>query len=144
MTLSCVLTRHQRSLSLPEIKDPLTNAVKPCTHMMWTMAPQPLRASRSMALRKVCETVSNRSSGSRSGSHSPSATPYSLSAAVPATAKSFGVVIHPILSRQHSSGQLCAQSSRVHGRDERLGMRLELGWWCQTGDDRLDEEWSES
>lgn len=50
-----------------------------------------------MAFRKVCETVSKRSSGSRSGSHSPSATPYSLSAAVPATAKSFGVVMHPIL-----------------------------------------------
>lgn len=42
--------------------------------------------------------VSNRSSGSRFGSHSPSAVPYSFSVAVPATAKSLGVVIHPMLS----------------------------------------------
>jgi hypothetical protein len=41
--------------------------------------------------------VSNRSSGSRSGSHRPSAAPYSLSVAVPATAKSLGVVMHPML-----------------------------------------------
>ena len=97
---------------------------KLAAHMMYTTAPQPLKASRSTAFSSTCEIVSNRSSGScpsahalkvqrqldrtpyhqqrgstltRSGSHRPSAIPYNLSCAVPATAKSFGVVIQPIL-----------------------------------------------
>ena len=68
--------------------------------MIRTTAPQPLNASRSTAFNSTCEIVSNRSSGSKSGSQRPSAIPYSLSAAVPATAKSLGVVIQPILLDQ--------------------------------------------
>lgn len=53
-----------------------------------TTAPHPEYASRSTALSSVCDTVSKRSSGSRSGSHSDSAMPKSFSDAVPETTKS--------------------------------------------------------
>jgi hypothetical protein len=142
------------------------------THITCTTAPQPLKASLSTAFKRVCEMVSKRSSGScfcegrvvkrvqqkspqtfrssdarpvtltRSGSHRPSATPYSLSVAVPATAKSFGVVIHPILSqtpRCTSSNQpggerrragAAGSNSRIHRRDERFRMWVEGRGGC--------------
>ena len=78
-----------------------------------------------------------------SGSHNPSATPYSLSAAVPATAKSLGVVIHPILDSQAKS-RAPSSDSRVHGRDERFRFGIKLGRGRESSNDRFDEEWSES
>ena len=65
---------------------------------MYTIAPQPEYASRSTALSNVWLIVSNKSSGPRSGSHRPSATPNSLSAAVPATMKSSAKFKQPMRS----------------------------------------------
>lgn len=66
--------------------------------MTWTTAPQPENASRSTALSRVCEIVSKRSSGSRSGSQRPSATPNNFELAVPDTTKSFAKLMQPIRS----------------------------------------------
>ena len=73
-------------------------ASSPGTHITCTIAPQPEYASLSTAFSSVWEIVSNKSSGSRSGSHSPSATPYSFELAVPATTKSFAKLRQPIKS----------------------------------------------
>lgn len=62
-----------------------------------------LGAQRIVSRRIIREC--ERARRTRSGSHKPSATPYSLSVAVPATAKSFGVVMHPILKRVHQYAQ---------------------------------------
>ena len=66
--------------------------------MTCTMQPQPEKASRSTAFIRVWDIVSKRSSGPRSGSQRPSATPNSFSLAVPATTKSFAVFRHPMRS----------------------------------------------
>lgn len=82
----------------------------------------------------------------RSGSHKPSATPYSLSVAVPATAKSLGVVIHPILEI-HELGlfsHALLWYSRVHGRDEGFWVWLNLCGLGDTGNYRFQEPWTES
>ena len=68
------------------------------TNITCTTHPQPEKASRSTAFIKVCEIVSNRSSGSRPGSQRPSATPYNFVLAVPATTKSFAKFRHPMRS----------------------------------------------
>lgn len=118
-----------------------TDVAKP-THITCTTAPQPEIQSLSTAASRVCEMVSKRSSGSyqngksrhtphgecqqrferqqgdddwlltRSGSHNPSATPYSLSVAVPATTKSLGVVIHPMLSKSVDDDVIVVSSTR--------------------------------
>lgn len=66
--------------------------VTPSLVMIQMTAPQPEYASRSTAFNSVCEMVSNRSSGSRLGSHSDSAIPNSFSDAVPDTTKSYRTI----------------------------------------------------
>jgi hypothetical protein len=90
----------------------------------------------------------------RSGSHSPSATPYSLSVAVPATTKSLGVVIQPMLSRSVAAASArrvrwCNErrarnlDSRVHVADEGFRVRVDGRRCGNTGDDRFNKVRSE-
>lgn len=93
----------------------------------------------------------------RSGSHSPSATPYSLSVAVPATTKSLGVVIQPMLSgsivdqpenvnsdgREDVMQREEREDSRVHVADERFRVRVDGRRCGNTGDDRFNKVRSE-
>jgi hypothetical protein len=90
----------------------------------------------------------------RSGSHNPSATPYSLSVAVPATTKSLGVVIQPMLSRSVAAASArrvrwCNErrarnlDSRVHVADERFRVRVDGRRCGNTGDDRFNKVRSE-
>ena len=81
--------------------------------MIYTCAPHPLRASLSTAFSSACEIVSKRSSGPRSGSHSPSHVPKSWSLAVPETMKSFAKSMQPIESNLSKSA-LAQISHHIH------------------------------
>jgi len=104
----------------------LQNCVFSCyTYMMWTMAPQPEMASLSTALIRACDIVSNRSSGSRSGSHSASHIPYSCSVHVPATTKSSGSLGQPIRSMLHTYGSNVLGSSPAITGSTKYGPNLQ-------------------
>lgn len=93
-------------------------------------------AKRGSAVAKASQRLT------RSGSHRPSATPYSLSVAVPATAKSFGVVIHPILAKPPSARPPVhppGLDSRIHRRDKRFRVRVQRRRVRNTRHNRLDK-----
>lgn len=96
------------------------------TYMMWTTAPQPDMASLSTALIRACDIVSNRSSGSRLGSHSASHIPYSCSVHVPATMKSSGMFGQPIRSMLHMNGSNVLGSSPATMGSTKYGPNLQF------------------
>lgn len=89
----------------------------------------------------------------RSGSQRPSATPYNLSVAVPATTKSLGVVIHPMLrcrpdhptesARSVEMAEETTADSRVHVTDERFRVRVDSRRRRDPSDNRFDKVRSE-
>jgi hypothetical protein len=126
------------------------------THIICTMAPQPENASRSTAFMSVCEIVSNKSSGSwktrvatrqytarvngrglsergpcerltRSGSHRLSATPKSLSVAVPHTTKSLAKLMQPIKSVEQMKGLFVFFDSPTTMGSMKYGLNLKPG-----------------
>uniref|UniRef100_A0A0E9X9W4 Uncharacterized protein n=1 Tax=Anguilla anguilla TaxID=7936 RepID=A0A0E9X9W4_ANGAN len=72
--------------------------------MTCTTTPMPDTASLSTAFSIACEMVSNRSSGSMSGSQRDSHMPYICSEQVPLTTKSSVTIGQPIRSREQMNG----------------------------------------
>jgi hypothetical protein len=111
------LRQHRKKSWRNVAQDKLTSRVPLHPNPKYSPCPQPLTKSARWSRRDPQAPVSRRNKSvagevnqdptdsglTRSGSHNPSATPYNLSVAVPATTKSLGVVIHPILERKHPS-----------------------------------------
>lgn len=92
--------------------------------MTYTTAPQPEIASRSQAFTRACDIVSNKSSGSKSGSHKVSHIPYIWLAQVPLTTKSSGFVTQPIKSMATMKGSLLSSRPATIG-STKYGPNLE-------------------
>jgi hypothetical protein len=140
ITLSCVLTVSRNASIYSHDMD---DCAPTAQGISVDSVEEHLRDGLKEVLGFLDDQAESRRKLTRSGSHSPSAIPYNLSCAVPATAKSFGVVMHPILPRQlgQTPGRIGA---RVHSRYEWLGFGLELGGRGQTGNNWFEKVWSKS